>query len=232
MLNRRFGTALAVSLVFVCPTIIGLTEDTELNTGVIRIFILLFSFFIVLAILYIYDHQKMMKESEIITQSEVSMNFYYFIALSHESDDDTFYITVDEKVYIEELIQNFISRLQKKITKGEPFLNNLSKHYRKAMRKLSREECAFLYFHCYLEEIRVFYDSIAGERLAKYKERKEKYTEIYSLTPSGYAYYKLLRVVKMYCKEHTSIKNVGIYGTDVDYIESHLRSGIVEGSCF
>lgn len=213
-MNDKFNDAWAISVAFVVPIICGFFDTTP----IIRILILLLSIAIVWAVLALRKHLRNSSNIRKVNWCRDSMNSEFINKISFKFVDKKYHLDNEQdEIYVKDLLSQVQHQMEQQFFRG-------TFPCRKELRKLSDEEFVMLYLHSYLANLNLK-DDIAGLEPIKYSHKEDKYTTVYTLTDSGYAFYRLLHITEAYCENNEKIIKTGLCYLDSYNHTKELESG-------
>lgn len=146
------------------------------------------------------------------------LSFDYLYSMSTSVPDGKYVIdyTKDRK-YINAIIDDFALFM-----KNNFFADGFSQD--KRLKKLSDKDFVLLYFNSYLLGLNLSKRNLDGEDMINFSH-EEEYTRIYNLTDYGYAFYRLLFSVQLYCKQNNEIMKTSLCSLNIYNIQNSLDNG-------
>lgn len=173
---------------------------------------------IMCAVSELTKHLRTSSQIRRINWSKANLSFDYFNSLCFNFAKTQFHFNYEQdKEYVNAIIDDFNSRMQTAFFKG-------GFPYNKKLHRLSDEEFVILYLHSYLKNLSLN-DKISGLEPIKYSHKEDKNTTVYTLTDSGYAFYRLLYTIEAYCKNNEKIMDTGLCHLNTCNHEKVLNSG-------
>lgn len=207
------GLIILLAIANIC----GIAGSEDLST-IEKIFLLALCVVMAWAIISAIKYSIQKKKASKVTWADEYLNFDYINKINFKAIGKEYLFDKErEEPYINEILSQVKTQMRKQFFRGTlPWQHEL--------RKLSDEEYVILYLHSYLGNFRLR-DEISGLAPIKYSHKEGEYTTVYTLTESGFVFYKLLYAIDVYCENNTKILQTGFCSINNFNYKKVLDSG-------
>lgn len=172
--------------------------------------------FLIWAVFVLIEHMKIKSQINRINWGRKNLKYDYLNSLGFEFAEAKYCFSYEQdKLYVLEILSNFNKFMQNSFFEKTLTLD-------KKLCKLSDQEYIMFYLNSYLEGQKLT-KKIAGEEPLKISN--EGNSNIYYLSESGFAFYRLLYITESYCEQNHNINKTNLFHSNIYTIKNILDSG-------